>query len=498
MFHYFVETNDFDGLVEAVSTHPEQIHDVNFHGETPFFTACVYGNLDCANYLLKQGSDIHALNLDGQTALHKTVENGNNHMVDFLVDHKVDINSLCHKGDTPINTALRCGEDNTVLHLISKGADTTLQYNKHTILTLAIGCGRHNLAFTMLRMGVSTQSNYKMSPLVLACEHYNPLLIHRLIELGCIQNKRISSIALSVLASKRNTYTTIEYLLQQGVDPSRKPRGRTSPLAEICKNIYLSDLTVEYIALFVKFGVNVNGRGSRNETALLCATRMNNLEAVEYLLGVGANPNLKNNHGVNPLHYACREGNYPMVKLLLPYCKLSLRCRYKETYLISAAENGNIDCMMLLLKFHRFLTTDKTSFGDTAYNIAYAFSHEHACYFLKQVEEAQRTTTIDHIEHVTMCMDVWRRILPKVGKRALDISLQAYRIDSLACYYALFLNEANLLRKFRQGELVHFSTARIRELTRASGSRPIRFRIVEYLIFKRIPRDKFSMMLRKR
>ena len=187
-----------------------------------------------------------------------------------------------------------------------------------------------------------------------------------------------------------------------------------------------------------------------------------------------------------------------MVQLLLPYCKLSLKCAQQETYLMCAAYTDNVNCLKLLLKFHRFRMSDKNVMGVTALDIAMDYEHSTTSYFLQEVKEAQSMTTMDGLSHVSMDLDVWRRVLPKAGLRDLDRCLSSHRVDTLACYHALFLHEAVLLERFRRGHLVNWSTARIRELTRAMGNRPIRVRVVEYLVFQRVSRHKLAMMLRQR
>jgi hypothetical protein len=163
-----------------------------------------------------------------------------------------------------------------------------------------------------------------------------------------------------------------------------------------------------------------------------------------------------------------------------------------------AARSGEVNVAIHLLHFNRFDSRQQNNHGQTAYAISKSCGNYDMTCFLEHVGNAQKMTNMDRVEDVDMIYDIWRRMLPPRGKKALDKCLRDYRVDSLACYHALFLNEANLLRKFRAGELVNFSEAPIRTLTRAMGSRPIRSRIVNYLIFKKKPRRIFSELLSNR
>jgi hypothetical protein len=173
-----------------------------------------------------------------------------------------------------------------------------------------------------------------------------------------------------------------------------------------------------------------------------------------------------------------------MVKLLLPYSNLSLLVNTDHSnYLMYAARSGNIEIATLFLHFKRYTVEAMNMMNMTATSIARYLRHTTMVQFLEQIEIAQHTTTVDTIADISIEPDLWKRMLPPAGKHALDLALQSYRVDSLACYYALFLNEGRLLRKYKQGEPVYFSAAGIRCLTRAMGNRPIRWRIVSYLVF---------------
>jgi len=500
-----VETGNLEGLYRYASRGPDFTQHVkeclNIYGESLFFQACAKGKLDCANYLFELGADIHAVNVYGETALHKVAQQGHMDLVDFLLFHKADINARCSHEETPIMRSIRHNQEKLTLHLILKGADTSLEdVGGSTPLMYALCYGKHELCLSMLTVGISIRNTKTVSPLILACQLKFTPMIERLLKLGAVRDHQTCAKALVVVAQHPYPYSTLLMMMENGVHPNRKSPHRNHPFVEICSNFHLlrEGGMPMYIDLFLRFGANVNARGTNNDTAILRATKRNDVEAVEYLLLKGANPNIKNNNGVNPLSFACKKGNYPMVQLLLPYCNLSIKCAYQETYLMCAAYTDNVDCLKLLLKFHRFPMSDKNVMGATALDIAMDYEHYDASYFLQEVRETQSMTTMDDLAHVSMDLDVWRRVLPKAGLRDLDRCLMSHRVDTLACYHALFLHEDVLLERFRRGCLVNWSTARIRELTRAMGSRPIRVRVVEYLVFQKVSRDKLAMMLRQR
>lgn len=483
MIHAFCKNGDLAVVVHWLTQFPNELH-TEYDGETPFYTSCVHGNLSCANYLFEQGSNIHVTNHYGETALHKAAENGHLDTVDFLLFHGANINAICHYFETPLMRAVRQRHEDVVLFLLSKGADSSrCDAEGCTPLMHALLHGMNTFAHTMIDHGASIRGTRTSTPLTIAVDVNLPLIVYKLLSRGVLKDKEMCTLAFSKLL--RWTYHTdlIMHMIHLGVSINRKPRGENPPLLVASSTYFgkhMDHHALEYTELLLRNGANPNIRGSHNNTALLCATKVGNTEVVELLLRYGANPNLRNNQRITPLMEACLLNDADMVKILLPYSNLSMLLgMHRNTYLMCAAYSGNIEFAKQFLHFKRFPIHQVNRLGITASSI----SDGDMQHFLNQIAIAQRTTTVDTIATVCIEPDLWKRMLPPAGKHALDVALQSNRIDSLACYYALFLNEGHLLRKYKQGEMVFFSAAGIRCLTRAMGNRPIRWRIVSYLLY---------------
>ena len=61
----------------------------------------------------------------------------------------------------------------------------------------------------------------------------------------------------------------------------------------------------------------INSKNNNNTTALHSAARAASLEVVEYLIGEGADPNLRTNHGETPLHHAARYSTFSVLRYLV-------------------------------------------------------------------------------------------------------------------------------------------------------------------------------------
>ena len=494
MIHSLVEEGDLGKVAKWIKEFPHSLHEYNVTMQTPFMTACTYGKLACANYLMEQGANIHITNPYGEKALHKAAEQGHLDIVDFLLFHDADINAVCNHHETPIMRSIRHNRESVTLFLLVKGADTTIfDSSGSTPLMLALCYGLQDLAIQMIDLGASIHGSRTDSPLTLSAMFRFPRVMYKLLQSGALRDNRKCVQAMSRMLGNTPTYTydIIKHMLEMGVNPNQKSKYTNLPLIEACSR------TQDYVQLLLDAGANPNLQGEYNNTAIIRASMCGSLSNATLLLNHKANPNVKNQYGKTALSIACERGHYEMVHLLLPYCNLDLRVKDRENYLMCAARSGNVDVACHLLRYHPYRILETNRHGLTAYQISGRYGNYNMTCFLFEVEKAHQTTTMDHLEDVIIHTDVWARMLPPIGQRELDRCRLAHRVDSLACYHALFLNEDRLLMKFRAGEMVPFSQAPIRALTRAMGNRPIRVRLVEYLIFNTVSRRLFSSLVKR-
>uniref|UniRef100_A0A914I4R9 cGMP-dependent protein kinase interacting domain-containing protein n=1 Tax=Globodera rostochiensis TaxID=31243 RepID=A0A914I4R9_GLORO len=102
---------------------PEHKSSVKFQDRDIFLSACVSGDEEEVEELLKNGSDINVSDIDGVTALHQAVIDSNPNMVRFLVDHRAAINAQDNEGWTPLHVAVCCGSLSIVKYLCEHGSD---------------------------------------------------------------------------------------------------------------------------------------------------------------------------------------------------------------------------------------------------------------------------------------------------------------------------------------------------------------------------------------
>jgi len=98
-------------------------------------------------------------------------------------------------------------------------------------------------------------------------------------------------------------------------------------------------------------GVETDARDSSGATALLVATRANNVRAAQTLIAAGADVNAKDNISDSAYLYAGARGHLDILKLTLTRgADLKSTNRYGGTALIPAAERGHVQTVKTLIE----------------------------------------------------------------------------------------------------------------------------------------------------
>lgn len=128
-----------------------------------------------------------------------------------------------------------------------------------------------------------------------------------------IETKSDSGNTALKIASKKNHFELIDYLIEQGADVnSRSTRNRSTPLhAAAYRGHY------EVVQLLLKHGADISARNHNGNTPLSLAAKKNHARVVELLLQSGASLEVQNNKGATPLIMAAAHGSLSTTQLLL-------------------------------------------------------------------------------------------------------------------------------------------------------------------------------------
>jgi len=139
---------------------------------------------------------------------------------------------------------------------------------------------------------------------------------------------------------------TILELLRRGARADNADDFGWTPLHEACRS-----RNEAAAALFIKTGIDLNLRTSRQETPLHVAARNNAHTIMARLLEAGARCEPANKDGETPLHLAARKGYIRAVEVLIAAgANLRARNHLGLTALHMTAAKGHFRCAALLLK----------------------------------------------------------------------------------------------------------------------------------------------------
>ena len=147
-----------------------------------------------------------------------------------------------------------------------------------------------------------------------------------------------------IFAVKFNDVKTVQALLKKGMDvnASEPTRGETAMMIALHEN----SMQV-FDALLQDPNIQLEVRANNGDTALMLASYLGNLSAVNQLIGAGAKINQT---GWTALHYAASVGNTKIMLVLLDkLADIDAKSPNKTTPLMMAVRSGTTSAVQLLL-----------------------------------------------------------------------------------------------------------------------------------------------------
>jgi ankyrin repeat protein len=345
--------------VRALLAQKVNVNAAEIDGTTPLHWAAHFENVDAAGQLVRAGADVNVQNRYGSTPLSEACISGNAAMIELLLNAGANANAALPEGETPLMTASRSGNPLAVKLLLAHGADVNAvdAVRGQTALMWAAAEGNTDVVSVLLAGGVDMKKqtaagftaflfavrNGQMGPVRVMLDAgadvneiltlANPLTQRR------FQNntRRVEGPTALTLATGNGHFELAAYLLDRGANPNLAAGGRT-PLHEITwvrKPGYGENMpapsgsgnmdSLQLVRKLVAHGADVNARMTKNPilgfniaetnlprtgaTPFLMAARTADLELMQLLLELGADPTLTNNNKTTPLMAAAGVGN---------------------------------------------------------------------------------------------------------------------------------------------------------------------------------------------
>jgi hypothetical protein len=262
-----------------------------------------------------------------------------------------------------------------------------------------------------------------------------------------------------------NSDAVCRIFMKQGLSPNGLNTKTTSLLFAACFN------NMEAVArTLIKHGADVNFKDSEQITPLICSVLNNNLPLTQFLYVHGASLHEKAFILGDPLRIACTQGYLPLIEFLHKKGGMGINS-YAALMLFSYED------MTVVYYFLRHIDPESLY---TAYTYSMRFSIPEVQSILEKAYTITTTKTLEEgIKYIqSFVIDIWYHLLPY--KKEWIERVEESKRTELACYVALY--EDSTMKRFRKGEIVEFSSSRLRNIMRPYGARPIRNRVVQYLV----------------
>ncbi|KNC46491.1 uncharacterized protein AMSG_02926 [Thecamonas trahens ATCC 50062] len=307
------------------------------------------------------GADPNAPDEEGVTALHWAAEMGHANVAALLLAHPaIAPNATTAHGATPLHWAVDGGARDVVLALLAQPAievSPRLASTGATPLHAAVRAGMEAISTDLVRAGadVAARDSQGDTPLHAAVELGSVPLVRLLLEAGAPATAAgHGGLTPLHLAVGRNRDAIVAMLLSGGRicerDINASDETGATPLHYALVGLLAGRNNEDEIEVLLSLGADVHARCDAPPgvgTALHFAALDNHVPIASALLGLGADVNARNMHGLTPLHYVADNGHLEMAAVLLASgADIHAPSNTGESPLEWAADNAHLHALL--------------------------------------------------------------------------------------------------------------------------------------------------------
>jgi len=342
--HWAVQHDDVAKVKSLLATGADA-KATNRYGVPPLHLACVNGNEAIVTALLDAGADANTTLRGGETVLHTAARTGRVGPVKALLTRGAKVDAADRKGQTPLMWAAADGHTEVVELLLKSGADRYARLKSgFTPLLFAAREGRLGVVRALLKAGADPNEaidtelagggrapENRTSALVFAVENGHFELALELVKAGADAN------------DQRTGFTPL-HMLTWVRRPSRGDDESGQPPPQGSGNV----TSLQFARELVKLGADVNRRLDRRAgkqatlslegaSPFFLSSRTADLPMMKLLIELGADPRLPNKDGAMPLMGAAGLG----CRAPTEEAGTEAECLEAVTYLLSLGANVN-------------------------------------------------------------------------------------------------------------------------------------------------------------
>lgn len=329
-------TNGNPAIVDALLAAGANPNSTLSGGETVLMTAARTGRIEPVKSLIAAGADVNAKERKSQTALMWAAADGHADVVRVLIEARADFRTPLKSGFTPLCFAVREGQIEVVKVLLAAGVDINEAMEPDKVsgrspakgtspLILAIENGHFDLAVLLLESGADPNDQRSgFTPLHTMSWVRKPN-----------RGDGIDGEPAPQGTGRLTSLQFVEKLVAHGADVNaqlKKGEGGKGKLNRTGATPFLlaaDTADAPLMRLLVKLGADPHRANETGSTPLMAAagfgtaapgeeagTEPELLEAVQYLLGLGADVNAVDKNGETAMHGAAYKNAPAVVKLL--------------------------------------------------------------------------------------------------------------------------------------------------------------------------------------
>ena len=323
--------------VEILLNYNLDINILDNENNSALMIAISKNEIEMVRLLLKHHPNLNIINVYNNSAL--MLASNNIEITKLLLEHNPDINIENIEGYNALMYSIKYNHIKTTQLLLNNGADIKMkQYNK--ALLNAVKTDNIKMLKLLLEHIIKIDLIYDQieTIILLAIKNNNKKIINLLLDFN-IDTINKNDILLKLITN--NDLENIQKLLKhEDIDINYNDKFNNTALMFAC------DVNnIEIVKELLKYNSNIdfNTQNILKSNALLLAVSNNSIPIVKLLLEYDIDVNLTNDMYITPLMMACKEDNYEIVKLLLDKgANKYLRCEYGDTALDYTKKESNI------------------------------------------------------------------------------------------------------------------------------------------------------------
>ncbi|XP_018316615.1 ankyrin repeat and death domain-containing protein 1A isoform X1 [Mycetomoellerius zeteki] len=281
--------------------------------------AVIKNEADTVRKVLKETVDVDSRNNYGRAPIHWAASRGNTEIIEMLIQAKCDIEARDKYGMRPLHMAAQHGHRDAVKMLINAGANVSAINKKQHTLLMCGARGSNVAVVEYLAEAVESLNGEATDSTGATALHHAAITGHP-----------------AVITALANIPRIV-------LDTTDK-KGQT-PLHCACAKEHL-----DAVEVLIGLGANVDAQDNDGNTPLHVATRTRHTGIAQLLLKAGTNTELIDAEGFTPLHVAASQGCKGILDSMIQHgADLNKQCKNGNTPLHLACQNNEVETVEILI-----------------------------------------------------------------------------------------------------------------------------------------------------